>query len=330
MQVYPPTPGWDRLMRRRIAQVASVEDPGLRYNAYISTITQALVAPNFTENGWALTRAPQEIVELLRENLHKNLENATVEPFIDAIGGADEDYERPRFIKQVTLNRLVLNELKSMHEEWSGVPLIGQEAYGLRIYGNQSVLNMHSKLIEFCFEAFVWLLLPVKPFILITFAFAFLADKMKTHVISSILHIDHDKDSEPWPILIEDFQGNLNEVVLESGDMLFYESSKCMHGRVKPFNGKWYSSIFVHYYPEYWVPEEIAQEGHFAVPPAWEEPTPVDPGVDRLEVVGMSFTEPDCPYAWCDSVNSIKWYGPAKEGVLITAGYKEEDGRDEL
>jgi predicted 2-oxoglutarate/Fe(II)-dependent dioxygenase YbiX len=74
-------------------------------------------------------------------------------------------------------------------------------------------------------------------------------DKAQTHVISCILHIDSSEDAEPWPIVIEDFQGNTNEVILTSGDLLFYESSKCLHGRPKTFNGSWYSSIFVHYHP---------------------------------------------------------------------------------
>ena len=74
-------------------------------------------------------------------------------------------------------------------------------------------------------------------------------DKPNTHVISSILHIDHSDDSEPWPLVIEDFQGKTNEVYLESGDLLFYESSKCFHGRPKKFNGSWYTSVFSHYYP---------------------------------------------------------------------------------
>jgi hypothetical protein len=110
--------------------------------------------------------------------------------------------------------------LKPFHEAWSGIPLVEQNAYGLRVYRNGSDLKMH-------------------------------VDISKTHIISCILHVDHDDDpeSEPWPIMIEDFQGNTNEVVLESGDMLFYESSKCLHGRPKKFKGKWYSSIFVHYYP---------------------------------------------------------------------------------
>jgi len=74
-------------------------------------------------------------------------------------------------------------------------------------------------------------------------------DKAATHVISSILHVDHSEDSDPWPLVIEDFQGNTVEVVLEAGDMLFYESSKCFHGRPTKFNGSWYTSLFTHYKP---------------------------------------------------------------------------------
>jgi predicted 2-oxoglutarate/Fe(II)-dependent dioxygenase YbiX len=96
--------------------------------------------------------------------------------------------------------------------------LVPHRAYGFRLYRNQSSLLMHT-------------------------------DKAQTHVISCILHIDSSEDAEPWPIVIEDFQGNTNEVILTSGDLLFYESSKCLHGRPKTFNGSWYSSIFVHYHP---------------------------------------------------------------------------------
>ena len=73
-------------------------------------------------------------------------------------------------------------------------------------------------------------------------------DKSRTHVISCILHVDHSEDSEPWPILIEDFQGNTNEVVLESGDLMFYESSKCIHGRPHKFNGSWCTYVMVAIY----------------------------------------------------------------------------------
>jgi hypothetical protein len=106
-------------------------------------ITQAVVAPNFTENGWGLTRAPSNVVELLKESLTKNMASAEEEYQTDAIVGIDDTWKRPLFIHQVSLNRVVLNELRPMHEAWAGIPLIGEVAYGLRVYRNQTMLNMH-------------------------------------------------------------------------------------------------------------------------------------------------------------------------------------------
>jgi hypothetical protein len=54
--------------------------------------------------------------------------------------------------------------------------------------------------------------------------------------------------------------------------MLFYESAKCLHGRMRMLKGKYYGSLFVHYQPvdrkiwDYSVEDVIA-----AVPPHWRE-----------------------------------------------------------
>ena len=78
--------------------------------------------------------------------------------------------------------------------------------------------------------------------------------QIETHVISSITHIAHkyDDDSQPWPIHIEDHDGHLHAVNLEPGDTLFYESARCLHGRLTEFKGKYYGSIFIHYAPIDW------------------------------------------------------------------------------
>jgi len=197
----------------------------------MSAVHQALLSKNFTENGWGLTKAPQvckafniillctpwstyaflvnlnklddesnnlkTLVEELQKNLMNGLEN---QPKFEGTPACIETDNDPYFISQSDLNYRAMHELLPLHEAWSGVKLIPNNAYGLRVYRNNSSLNMH-------------------------------VDKSETHIISSILHVDHDKDSEPWPLVIEDFNGNTVEVFLEAGDMLFYESSKCSHGR---------------------------------------------------------------------------------------------------
>ena len=71
----------------------------------------------------------------------------------------------------------VLNELQHYSETWAGLELTPYAAYGFRLYRNDSQLYMH-------------------------------VDRTQTHVISFILHIDSSEDAEPWPIVIEDFQGS--------------------------------------------------------------------------------------------------------------------------
>jgi len=45
--------------------------------------------------------------------------------------------------------------------------------------------------------------------------------QIETHVISSIVHIGHeyDNDDDPWPIEIEDHNGELHSVNLEAGQV---------------------------------------------------------------------------------------------------------------
>jgi hypothetical protein len=302
-EVVPNTPGWAKLMNRRFRQIERIPDSNHRYNAWMQVMSSALVSPNFTENGWGLARAPAHLVQELQQKIRDNLHNATYENKVDVIEGLNHvQEEAPLFIPNYELNHKVLQELKPLHEEWSGVPLVGAIAYGLRLYQNNSRLLMH-------------------------------VDKSATHIISCILHIDHSEDSEPWPIIIEDFQGNTNEVVLEAGDMLFYESSKCLHGRPHYFKGSWYSSIFVHYYPVGWDGNARIMETHYAVPPIWSiDPPPVqeeeldktdDDYVEELVMVGTSMKEPECEHGWCALKDSVKWYGPGKEGITITTGYDQ-------
>lgn len=139
---------------------------------------------------------------------------------------------------------------------------------------------------------------------------------------SFILHIDSSDDAEPWPIFIEDFHGQTHEVVLHPGAILFYESSKCYHGRPRPFSGSWYTSLFVHYYPAQDWPHDVELEAHYAVPPSWSSVLPQNPDLPVMKMVDTSFTEPSCPDSWCGTIDTIKWNKPAEHGILLTPGFE--------
>ena len=298
----PNTTGWKEIMERRMKQISNTvrDDNTKKYNAWLVTMGSSVVIQNYTNYGWGLTRAPDDVIKELRDSLYNNAPFARNEHKIDVMDGSPKS----RFIDQADLNNWVAQRIKKMHEEWSGIELVPSIAYGLRLYQNASALLMHT-------------------------------DKPNTHVISCILHVGRSPDAEPWPIAIEDYTGTTNEVFLEPGDMLFYESAKCLHGRTTTFIGSWYTSLFVHYRPKYnWDMDAPHMEKHYAVPPNWIDTDrfPLDDGEEEMEelvIVGTGFKEPSCEGNWCALKNSKKWHGPAIKGVVIDPGYDMDRDKEQ-
>lgn len=75
-------------------------------------------------------------------------------------------------------------------------------------------------------------------------------DRRATHAISSIINVDQGVMDAPWHLQIKDHQGKLHEVELSPGEMLFYESARLLHGRVKPLKGTYYANFFLHFRPK--------------------------------------------------------------------------------
>jgi hypothetical protein len=147
-------------------------------------------------------------------------------------------------------------------------------------------------------------------------------DRTRTHVISCIYHIASSEDSKPWPVVIEDYDGNTNSVVLKPGDILLYESAKNFHGRPSYFQGEWYTSVFVHFYPkEGWLAKDRDIESHYAVPPNWQDMK--ESIFPKLKWIGTSSLEPDCPESWCHLINAKEWEGPGEYGKVLTAQGKK-------
>ena len=162
--------GWQKLMTERLEQVHEIDDLERRYEGYMQTVTPAMVAPNFTELGFGLTRCPEDLIADLRNAIHDGLAagDARSEGPVEVIDGPQE----PLFIDRPDLTARVLHELHPYVEAWAGIEVTPYTAYGLRLYQNESALWMH-------------------------------VDKVQTHILSFILHIDKSDDAEDWPIFIE-------------------------------------------------------------------------------------------------------------------------------
>jgi hypothetical protein len=214
----PESDTWKAAMIKREEELLLLPGADERWENWMQ-FTQSRMIPRFTPNGFQLIQTPPHIQAKLKEHLDRGLErfeNLRNESKIDAVYTPIAS----KFIDLHGLDREIMKELKPLHEEWSGLELEGTSVYGIRLYRNGSSLVMHY-------------------------------DKVYSHVISSIIHVGHeyDDDNNPWPIEIEDHNGVIHAVNLEPGQMLFYESAACVHGRREIFRGKYYAGLFVHYRP---------------------------------------------------------------------------------
>jgi hypothetical protein len=175
---------------------------------------QSRMVPPLTPKGFELVQTPPDVAKKLQDAIAaavQKWDEIPTERNVDVI------YNRlgllPKFVNLNGLEHEVHRALLPMHEAWvGGMKLIPTSIYGVRLYPNGSSLVMHNDKVH-TFLSLVSLSLSLsRP----------LSLQSETHVISSIVHIAHeyDDDNEPWPIQIEDHDGNLHSVNLEPGQVL--------------------------------------------------------------------------------------------------------------
>lgn len=101
-------------------------------------------------------------------------------------------------------------------------------------------------------------------------------DRTETHAASLIVNIAQ-RISSPWPVEIYDFKQRLHEIEMEEGDVVFYESAKCLHGRMTPLalgpsslEETYYVNLFTHYRPVGDKEWYLKEKDSFAPDPLYE------------------------------------------------------------
>ena len=167
--------------------------------------------------GFRKTSLPSAIFQTISDHFSQHKDGCVVEPDIPFLQNHKPNYSPSLMVHGSSFNRNLGIALKPLHEEWSGMELEESSCYGIRVYQPGSILYNH-------------------------------VDRTKTHIISSTICVGH-KLNAPWPLYIEDIDGNPHQISMEPGEMVFYEGAKLLHGRPYPLDGRFYAGIFVHYIP---------------------------------------------------------------------------------
>jgi len=149
--------------------------------------------------------------------------------------------------------------IKELVEAWSGVELETTDIYGMRRYEDGARLLTH-------------------------------VDREATHAASVIMNIAQGAIRTPWKVEIYDFAGRLHEVEMDPGDIVYYESARCLHGRMRPLDGGYYVNLFAHYRPN-GDPEWFTKKN----PPGTPEQK-MDIGICTSDGVKATCAGADVPY----------------------------------
>ena len=170
--------------------------------------------------GYAKAKLDSGLYERLLDHMRQNLHSFRSEPSNEYIQTENERAYPSLLYQDEEFNQRLLSDLQPAHEKWCGIPIKKAACYGIQVYQPGSYLYNH-------------------------------IDHTRTHVVSSTICVDHRLRS-PWPLYIEDDDGNPEEISIEPGEMVFFEGARLIHGRPHALDGEYYANIFVHYTPLDW------------------------------------------------------------------------------
>lgn len=175
----------------------------------------------FSTLGFSHGKLPKPVFAAMSTFYYNNRNNKVREDWKDK-GVFVNWWEADVFMIQIpwVMKSIWQKELADLVSAWAGVPCEQTVMYGLRQYETNARLLTH-------------------------------VDRLNTHVVSLIVNVAQGGLEEDWPVEVYDHYGRLHEVVMEPGDIVYYESAKNLHSRNRPLVGDhaFYANLFTHYRP---------------------------------------------------------------------------------
>ena len=182
--------------------------------------TSRSIKRTFTALGFEKGELPPDLYGSMSTYYYNNRHSKRREEW-ESLGGIFINWwERDVYVIEMpwSLKTYWQSRLKSLVEQWSGVELELTDIYGMRRYEDGARLLTH-------------------------------VDREATHAASLIINIAQGSIRDPWAVEIYDHADRLHEINMNEGDIVYYESARCLHGRMRPLAGEFYVNLFAHYRP---------------------------------------------------------------------------------
>ena len=178
--------------------------------------SEAELIPNYTSTGFKKETLNNELFEKIKAFYDEHKKNSEVEIVEGFIHTSQDQQPASRLVNlSESLKQEIHMDLQPLLEDWSNTRLDPTFVYGIRIYVRDAILKEHR-------------------------------DREQTHIVSAIINVDQEVDTD-WPLIIEDHHYRKHQIILNPGEVLFYESARLKHGRPIPLKGQEYANIFCHF-----------------------------------------------------------------------------------
>ena len=187
-----------------------------RGEGQMHTKTEGELLPNLTNKGFKKEVLDQSLFAKIQQFYNENQDKAETEVVEGFIHNSEDDEPVSTLVElDEQLKNEIHSHLKPLLEEWSSIELEATYVYGIRVYGEDAILEEHR-------------------------------DRETTHIVSAIINVDQNVDVD-WPLVIEDHHYRKHNINLSPGEVMFYEGARLQHGRPQPLQGKEYANIFCHF-----------------------------------------------------------------------------------
>ena len=176
------------------------------YSRMMMNLRQPASMVNFTQQGFAKIQAPPSLTQVIRKFWQQNHYKGQEEQWPE--GNTYVNYwEAPTYLISVDdqglrgsgpeLKRQIWEASAALLEEWTAQELQPCSLYGIRVYGEGSIMLPH-------------------------------VDRLPL-VASAMIPVAQQVD-EPWPLEVYNHDGQAHNITLEPGDMFLFESHSVIHG----------------------------------------------------------------------------------------------------
>ena len=143
-QWQPDSDAYRAVMEAREAEIMQLTGGDERWENWMQFV-QGLMLPRFTERGFDVIQTPPHVQAKLKKVIDEAVANWDTIPEEKGVKESIYGTYTPKFVDIGPLAYEVMDDLKSLHENWAGgIELKGTSSYGVRLYRDGASMVMHN------------------------------------------------------------------------------------------------------------------------------------------------------------------------------------------